>query len=56
MDHVYHAGEAVREYLAGLANWLCGCSHRRRTFPITLRTSATPCVPQTGATVTYVVC
>jgi hypothetical protein len=56
MDHVYRVGEAVRECLAGLADWLCGCSHRRRTFPITLRTGATACVPQTGATVTYVVC
>jgi hypothetical protein len=25
-------------HLAGLADWLHGCSHRRTTFPITLRT------------------
>jgi len=35
--------------LLGLANWLYGCSHRRTTFPMTLRASA-------GGAETYIVC
>jgi len=31
----------VRVRLAGLADWLCGCAHRRTTFPIALPASGT---------------
>jgi hypothetical protein len=41
MDRFNVMANTVRLCLVGLADWLSGCSHRRRTFPITLRASAT---------------
>jgi hypothetical protein len=43
-------------HLAGLADWLHGCSHRRTTFPITLRTSASDDRRQSAQSETYIVC
>lgn len=43
-------------HLAGLADWLHGCWHRRTTFPITLRTSASGDGRQSAQSETYVVC
>jgi hypothetical protein len=44
MDCFNIATNTLRVSLAGLANLLCGCSHAKTTFPITLQAS------------TYVVC
>ena len=40
MEHFNVVTRAVCMRLLGLTDWLCGCSHRRTTFPITLRRSA----------------
>ena len=37
MDRFSVVTETLHEGLAGIADWLRGCSHRRTTFPITLR-------------------
>ena len=42
--------------LAGLVDWLFGCSHRRKSFPITLRTGRGAAGQQTTESETYVVC
>jgi len=56
MDGFNAVSSRVRARLAGLAGWLYGCSHRRTTFPITLRTNI-PVGGQPGAqSETYVVC
>ncbi len=39
-----------------LAEWLRGCSHRRTTFPITLRASVSVGRQQNADAETYVVC
>lgn len=44
MDRFHIVTNTVRTGLAGLANAICGCSHRKTTFPITLLAN------------TYVVC
>ena len=47
----------VRVHLVGLADWLSCCSHRRTTFPITLRTGVSVDGQQSAAEAeTYVVC
>jgi hypothetical protein len=39
MDRFNLVTNTVRVSLAGLANLLCGCSHAKTTFPITLQAS-----------------
>lgn len=47
--HRFHgAANTILMGLGNLTGWLCGCAHRRTTFPITLRGS-----PQSE---TYVAC
>src|ERR1043165_6240949 len=36
MDRFYVAADEVRSGLRGIVDWLCGCSHWRTAFPITL--------------------
>jgi len=45
-----------RKRLFGLADWLYGCSHRRTTFPRTLRASASAGGQQGTEAETYIVC
>lgn len=45
-----------RTRLFGLADWLYGCSHRRTTFPRTLRASASAGGQQHTEPETYIVC
>lgn len=56
MDRFNVVANTVRVRLAGLADLLYGCSHRRMTFPITLRTSASVDGKQITQADTYVVC
>jgi hypothetical protein len=42
--------------LGGLADMLCGCAHRRTTFPITLRAALNTDGRQSGPLETYIVC
>lgn len=46
----------LRVCLVGLADRLCGCSHRRTTFPITLRANASMDGRQGTPAETYVAC
>jgi hypothetical protein len=52
MDRLNLVANTVRVRLEGFADWLCGCSHPRTTFPITLRAEGEP---DTEAE-TYMVC
>ena len=38
MDGVYVVASAFRAWLVGPVDWVFGCSHRRTTFPRTVRT------------------
>lgn len=42
--------------VAGFLGWLCGCAHRRTTFPITLRAGAGGRARQSTQTETYIAC
>jgi hypothetical protein len=46
----------ISSHLVGLLNCLCGCSHRRATFPITLRARVTVDGQQNTQAETYIVC
>ena len=54
MDRFNIVANTLRARLVGLAEWLVGCSHRRTTFPITLRSGVTG-QPDTQVE-TYVAC
>jgi hypothetical protein len=56
MDRFNVVANTVRVRLVGLADWLYGCSHRRTTFPITLRPSVGVDGPQSTQMETYIVC
>lgn len=56
MDRLYVVGSAVRARLVYLLDWLFGCSHRRTTFPITLRGSASVDRQRGVEAETYIVC
>jgi hypothetical protein len=50
------AASAARKYLVGLADWLCGCRHRKTTMPMTLRPGVTAGGEQSAQQATYIVC
>jgi hypothetical protein len=52
MERLNLVANTVRARLEGFTDWLCGCSHPRTTFPITLRAEGEP---STQAE-TYMVC
>ena len=55
--HSFNAvANTVRVPLEGLVDWLFGCSHRRKSFPITLRTRHGAEGQQSTEAETYVVC
>ncbi len=56
MDRFNVLANTVRVRLVGLADWLYGCSHRRTTFPITLRASVSADGQRGTQAETYVVC
>ena len=56
MDRFNVVANTVRVRLGGLADWLYGCSHRRTTFPITLRAGVSVDGQQSAQAETYVVC
>ena len=56
MNHPYVVANALRVCLAGLADWLFGCSHRRTTFPITLPAKVDVDGQQSTRSETYIVC
>jgi hypothetical protein len=55
MDHLYVVASAVCVRLVGLADWLCGCSHRETTFPRTCQASVSVDGQQSTQAETYVV-
>ena len=46
----------LRDALAGLAERLYGCAHRRTTFPITLRVGVSVDGRQSAQSETYIAC
>lgn len=56
MNHLNVVTNALRSHMGGLVNWLLSCSHRRTTFPRTLRPGAGSASGQTGWAETYIVC
>jgi hypothetical protein len=56
MDRGNVVANAIRAHLGHLVDCLCGCSHRRTTFPITLRAKVTVDRKETTDLETYVVC
>ena len=56
MDRFSAVASTVLMRLEGVADWLYGCSHRRTTFPITLRASAGAEGEQSTYVETYIVC
>jgi hypothetical protein len=56
MDRFNVVANKVRVSLAGLADWMYGCAHRRTSFPITLRTSAGGNGQDSAQSETYIVC
>ena len=50
------AANAFRMSLGAMAEWLFGCSHRRTTFPITLRNSVSVDGQRITQAETYIVC
>jgi hypothetical protein len=56
MDRFNVVANTVRARVGGLADWLYGCSHRRTTFPITLRASVSVDSQQSAQAETYVAC
>jgi hypothetical protein len=56
MHRLNLVANSARMHLLGIAGWLSGCSHRRKTFPFTPR-STVSANQQPGTRVeTYVVC
>jgi hypothetical protein len=51
MSHFNLMTDTLREGLVGIADWICGCSHVKTTFPITLRPKG-----KIAPAETYVVC
>ena len=56
MDYLHVVANAFRMHLVGLGDWLFGCSHRRTTFPWTLRASVRVGSQQSTRLETYIVC
>jgi hypothetical protein len=56
MDRFHGMTNAVRVRLVGLAESLYGCSHRRTTFPMTLRTGLGQDGQQSTEVETYMAC
>jgi hypothetical protein len=56
MDRFNVVANMVQVAFVGLADWLYGCSHRRTTFPITLRAGLSVDGQQSTQAETYVVC
>ncbi len=54
MERFHRVAIEVGERVAGVLGWLCGCAHRRTTFPITLRADAGG--RQSTQTETYIAC
>jgi len=50
------SANAARMYLLGLADWLCGCRHRKTTMPMTLRPDASAPGDPSAQEGPYVVC
>jgi hypothetical protein len=50
------AANTARMYLMGLADWLCGCRHRKTTMPMTLRPDVIVSGRQSAQEGTYIVC
>ena len=55
-DRVNVMANAIRVYLGSLLDFLYGCSHRRTSFPITLRARVTVDGQQSTHAETYIVC
>ena len=55
MDRSNVVTDTLYEGLAGLADWVRGCTHRKTTFPITLRPGANA-AGQRAPAETYVAC
>ncbi|HUE03856.1 MAG TPA: hypothetical protein VMR62_30155 [Bryobacteraceae bacterium] len=56
MDRFYVVANEVGVRIAGLADWLFGCGHRRTTFPMTLRDCAGGESRNRTQCETYIVC
>ena len=56
MDRFTEVADTFRAPLAAMAEWLGGCSHRRTSFPITLRTGVSLDGRQSMQAETYIVC
>ena len=56
MDRFTAVTDTFRAPLAAMAEWLGGCSHRRTSFPITLRTGVSLDGQQSMRAETYIVC
>lgn len=56
MKHVHVLASAFGMRLAGLANRLFGCPHRRTTFPRTLRSGISANGQQRTSSETYIAC
>ena len=56
MDLFNAVAHTVRPHLAGFAERLYGCAHRRTTFPITLRVGASVGGRQSAQSETYIAC
>lgn len=56
MDRFSVVANVLRVRIAGVADWLYGCSHRITSFPMTLRTSMRVDGEQSTQSDTYIVC
>jgi hypothetical protein len=56
MDRFSMVANTVRVRLAGLADRLYGCAHRRTTFPMTVRASVSVGGRQSAQSETYIAC
>jgi hypothetical protein len=56
MDRFYLVTNTVRAQVAGLAEWLFGCGHRRTSFPMTPRARAGAYGEPGVQSNTYIVC
>ena len=56
MDRFYVVANEVGVRIGGWADWLFGCSHRRTTFPMTLRDRASGESRNRTQCETYIVC
>jgi len=56
MERFHVVAKEVGVRVAGVVDWLCGCAHRRTTFPITLRAGSTGHASQSTQMETYIAC